>query len=234
MQRYIAGVQTGVLDMVRISSVSPTHLLPRASALGKLTDLWWQKNEMTIFPRLTLCWTSTRPVTRGRASRGRSRGWRSTPTSTKRPWRMTWQWSPWEPRSLLPLAELHQSEQSCKKGFLIPAQNSKLSVFQSLVVWLGLNLWLWTNIWLEKWGPHFFFLFFQEPIFCNFFLQSSSSSDIFSTNWFADLFDWVWKNKYLSFLPIFGTNLCFLIFATFFPVFLLLKHLFRNLVHWQL
>ena len=37
--RYIAGVQTGVLDMVRTSSVSPTYLLPRASALGKLTDL---------------------------------------------------------------------------------------------------------------------------------------------------------------------------------------------------
>ena len=37
--RYIAGVQTGVLDMVRTSSVFPTHLLPGASALGKLTDM---------------------------------------------------------------------------------------------------------------------------------------------------------------------------------------------------
>ena len=50
MQRYIAGVQTGVLDMVRTSSVSPTHLLPRACALGKLTDLWWQKTKWPFVP----------------------------------------------------------------------------------------------------------------------------------------------------------------------------------------
>ena len=37
--RYIAGVQTGVLDMVRTLLVSSTHLLPGASALGKLTDM---------------------------------------------------------------------------------------------------------------------------------------------------------------------------------------------------
>ena len=149
--RYVIGVQTGVLDMVRVH-------------VGKQRNHW--------LLRLTLSWTSTRPATRARASRGRSRGWRSTPTSTKRPWRTTWQWSPWEPLSLWPLAELHQSEQSCKIGMPF----AKIRNFQYF------SLWQCGWVWIYDFGQTFgwnnegliSFFSFQEPNSCNLFFPSSS------------------------------------------------------------
>ena len=186
--RYVIGVQTGVLDMVRIHvGKQRNHLLPSGwHCVGRVLDQRPEAGHQEEDPG-----GGDPPQLRRRDLEERlSSGHLESPC-------LSYFW-----QSYTNLNKVAKRDSFCQL---------KIRNFQYFSLWqCGLNFWLWTNIWLEQWGPHFFLIvnhFFQEPNFCNLFLPSSSTRNIFSRTWLADHCDWVWTTGACLFCLFFGTNL---------------------------